>query len=227
MEPSTTKNYRGRFEYLDAAGEHWPQLLTSLRDHALEPFDALMRRNPKLRPTSDSELRRAADQPEMTEVSRALEAWATSHDIRDGWILDAAVQTLVEWWRGNKKKGWFYTPQELNTLTFNPTFGTAWLPPGHWDEFRKAAGDHFRKELKKYRDTVARLRGADRKTLSQQAIWTVLWQRGKSVGQIRLWEGRKHGRKPSEANIQRRVNKFAASIGLTLRPAIHGPQKKT
>ena len=55
MQPSNEKNYRGRFEYLEAAGEHWPELLTSLRDHAFDPFDAL-----KLRPTNYSELCRHA-----------------------------------------------------------------------------------------------------------------------------------------------------------------------
>ena len=173
----------------------------------------------------------------MTEVCSALEAWATSHDIGDGWMFDAAVQTLVEWsrlkqetgWVSMEENGWVYRPQELDTPVFNPSFGSMWLPllPMRWSEFKKEMDKSYLEQLQKYRKTVAPLWGADRKKLSEQAIWTVLWQRGKSVGQIRLWEGRKHGRKPSEANIQRRVNKFAASIGLTLRPAIHGPQKKT
>ncbi len=55
----------------------------------------------------------------------------------------------------------------------------------------------------------------------------VLFQRGKTPGEIRLREMHERKRKLSEATIQKQVGQFAASIGLTLRPAKHGRHKKT
>jgi hypothetical protein len=74
---------------------------------------------------------------------------------------------------------------------------------------------------------VAELWGIGGKALSQPAIWTVLWQRGKSPGYIRLREHRRTGRQPTLQNIQARVHEFAESIGITLREQKRGRRRNT
>ena len=236
-------NTRGRLEYLEAARKHWPELLVSLRESAAAPFAALMGlRSTEELPASYSRLCQQADHPvEMRDLCSALRKWASSHGIRDQWILDAAVQTLAQWWRqsraaeeGLKRKQaltnknalepraeakaemrWFYTPDDPGE--FKPSFGI-WLPAlTRWSEFKKHADTQYRKQLQEYRQRVTRWWSIDSKRLPDQAIWTVLWQRGKSAGQIRICKEVEQYRRVNESTIEMGVRRFAAAIGLKLR----------
>jgi hypothetical protein len=220
-------NFRGRFEYLEAIEEYWPETLRSLRAAALTPFVACVQVSSQPTPTTYAGLRhQLSDVPCIADVCSAVQSWATSQGIRDRWMFDAAVQTLAVWSKGNAKERWAYTPEMSGE--FNPTFGTMWLPSlMTWGEFKKVTDKQYREQLLDYRKRVACAWGSHSTAITQQAIWTVLFQRGKSPGEIRLWEMRERKRKLSEANIHVQVRAFAASIGVTLRPAKHGPKNQT
>ena len=153
-------DFRGRFEYLDAIAEHWPEVIRALRAAALPPLVACMHMGSPPIPTTYSGLRgQVSDTPGIKDVCSALQSWATSYGIRDHWMCDAAVQTLAVWSRGNAEERWFYTPPVSEMFT--PTFETVWLPllmP--WGEFKKSTDKHYREQLKDYRNRVANAWGA-------------------------------------------------------------------
>lgn len=226
MSTAAKINYGGRFEYLEATQVHWPELLSTLGSHVLESFSVGVKGRRTAAPITYAEL---CEEVSNTEACGRLKEWAESHGIVDRWLLDAAVQTLAEWSRGHDQKRWYYTPNDLDTPDFHLTIGGHWVPelvPGwgtSWATFQEHTEQHVWEELQKYRKKVAALWGADKKTLSQQANWTVLFQRGMSPGRIRIWQP---GPKHSLENIQARVHKFAKSIGLTLRAQKTGRRRK-
>ena len=61
-----------------------------------------------------------------------------------------------------------------------------------WREFKQDTERQFRKQLQEYRRRVTQWWAIDSNALPEQAIWTVLWQQGKSPGQIRIWEAKRH-----------------------------------
>jgi hypothetical protein len=68
--------------------------------------------------------------------------------------------------------------------------------------------------------------GEGQPKLSQSAVWTVLWQRGKSPEAIRTHYLKTTGKNVSLANIQLRVHAFADSAGLSLGTSKAGPGEK-
>jgi hypothetical protein len=65
--------------------------------------------------------------PELQGVHQAVRNWADALGIRNAWILDAAIQSMRAWGLGAKIGKWAYTPDELKTPTFQPSFGI-WIP---------------------------------------------------------------------------------------------------
>jgi len=217
-------NFRGRFEYLEAAREHWPELLGSLHSQALARFVEFREAYRGEVPLTYSALGGSIEsEPKASEVCGALKSWADEYGISDAWLLDAAVQTLAVWASGGTEMRWHYLAPEV-PAPFQPAFGTAWVPPlTQWRDFKASTDKSYREQLQAYRQGVLRWWAAEAKGMPDQAIWTVLFQRGKSPGEIRLWEQRK-GHRIEEATIQMGVRRFAASIGLTLRAPRHGPK---
>ena len=97
-----------------------------------------------------------------------------------------------------------------------------WIPGvATWASFRADAQTRLTKQLARYRKEVNEIWGSGSPKFAEHAIWTVLWQRGKSPGWI------KHNRKlGSEANVQMRVHEFAKAIGLPLRKSHVGPKAR-
>jgi hypothetical protein len=158
--------------------------------------------------------------PELHPVLEALQQWAQAHDIQDPWIWDAAVQSMYDWARGGTVGTWTYLPKELKKPRFQPRFGI-WIPYFmKWDDFKTAAGRIYRSDLARYRAEVRKRWGEGKR--SQHAVWTLLWQQGKSPEAIRNWHLRTTGKKVSLASIQQGVHAFAASAGLTLRKSKAG-----
>ncbi len=197
-------NYAGRFEFLAATQRRWPELLASLPKTCQRTPEGAW-------PATFSEIQSAR---EHRQCARAILEWARTYSVKDAWILDAAVQTV-----GTPELGqWNYTPRSLPIPEFAPRFGV-WLPSPttQWSWFRKITRDHFTQQLDEYRKTVAGIWGVRKRALEVHAGWTVLWQRGKSPGQIRNWHRRTAQADDTVANIQMSVTAFAQSIGLTLR----------
>jgi hypothetical protein len=105
--------------------------------------------------------------------------------VQDDWILDAAIQTMHTWVRGGPVEKWGYVPKELKAPKFEPRFGY-WFPQFlEWAEFKKLSGALYRRELASYRAEVRNMWGEGQSSLSEHAVWTVLWQQGKSPEAIR------------------------------------------
>jgi hypothetical protein len=214
-------NFRGRFEFLEATTRHWP-----------EPLNALLRLKPNLPTfgtTPPPDLSELGTVDGGSELQEAVWSWSERFQIRDAWIRDAAVQTVVANANG-EQRGWKYTPPELELGVLEFRIGS-WIPPvaerrgQQWPVFKRTAMKVFLTKLERYRKDTERLWGAKQSSLALHAEWAVLWQRGKSPDYIRMWNERIHQRPVSLANIQTRVSEFAKAIGLTLRASRPGRVK--
>lgn len=222
MKPSPAKavNFRGRFEYLQGLQELWPLLLRNLQEVTIPTL-------PTLAPESFRELARIS---ECAAVCDAIRAWAQLHEIRDKWILDAAVQTLFKR-EAQTPPRWSYVPPEMPVAVFQLS-QAMWIPPfapegQSWTEFKQNVSRNFRKQLEEYRRSVQRMWCAKHRELAIQAEWTVLWQRGSTPGQLQIRHRKKHGENISVALIQQSVHAFADAVGLTLREGRKGPKRRS
>jgi hypothetical protein len=214
-------NFRARFEYLEATVKHWPELLGSLPLVDISP-QAMGRW-----PDTIAELNQLR---EFDEGRQAILEWAKQHSIKDVWILDAAVQTVS---KDSARERWHYIVSELPIQEFAVTFGT-WFPmqflesgPVTWAEFKKTAVATFNRKLKEYHQAVETTWGVERPSLKRHAVWTVLWQKGKSAEQISQYERSTEKSRVTAASILISVHAFAAEIGLTRRDARSGPKRRT
>jgi hypothetical protein len=215
-------NFRGRFEFLEAVERLWP-----------EPLKAVLYLKPKLPkfgltlPTGLSDLDAFVGTGELQD---AIWSWAERFEIRDAWIRDAAVQTVISNATG-ENAAWKYIPPELDPGVLEVRIGS-WFPmiatpDGQtWTAFKRTAKKVFERKLELYGKETRRLWGENQPALALHAEWTVLWQRGKSPEHIRNWNYRIHDRNVSLANIQTRVSDFAEAIGLTLREGRSGPARR-
>src|SRR5437588_10705395 len=139
-QPSSSPvNFRGRFEYLTAKQKHWPDLLATLPRGTCGPL-----RRDQRQLMAWPELGAI---PELGSCVEALLKWARTHRVTDGWILDAAVQTMAYEDTGR----WHYLAGEILVPKFAPEFGY-WLPEGvSWKEFQNQTKRHFTEQLKLYR----------------------------------------------------------------------------
>ena len=217
-------NLLGRLIFLRATERHWPEPLNSLLDANVvlpdfgtpEPFKV-------------SQLTHRAG---GEEVRQQIEVWADRLLIRDSWIQDAALQTLIRCSR-TRARIWYYHCTEMRPQSFTLRL-PPWTPPSiigtplytsEWKTFQTNAVQALQTELKQYRARTARVFGGDRPLLAMHALWTALWQRGKTAAQIQLWLDHTYRRKVTATNIQIRVREFADDIGLTLRKNKSGPSR--
>jgi hypothetical protein len=217
-------NLLGRLIFLRATERHWPEPLNSLLDAnvVLPDFGT-----PE--PLEVSQLMHRAG---GKEVGQQIEAWADRLQLRDSWIQDAALQTLIQCAR-TRARIWYYHCAEMRAKSFSLQL-PPWTPPSiigtptnmrEWKTFQRNATRTFRTQLKQYRARTESVFGGDRPLLAMHALWTALWQRGKTAAQIQLWLERTHRRKVTATNIQIRVREFADDIGLTLRKSKSGPSR--
>ena len=221
-------NFGARFAYLKAIETHCPEVLKSLRDTTFPLYRNCWERNGKRFAIKNlaqvSKASQFAHPKGFRNVERALRRWGKSHGFRDAWILDVALESMCRWVSETNISTGTYFPENLVTPQFIPKFGY-WIPFHQpWPEFKRSADEIYRRALAKYRAEISNLWGDSHPKLSQHAVWTVLWQRGKSPEAIRLHHLRSTGRNVSLANIQKCVHAFAAGAGLTLRAAKAGPR---
>jgi hypothetical protein len=224
--PDKTINFAARFEYLSAIEVHWPDVMKSLRQRAFPAYRTWLERTspetarPTLAGLSDA-LERGASL-KINQLDGAIRRWAETHGFHDAWLRDVALQSMHGWARGGTASKWTYLPEELDTPGFQPNFGH-WIPfYMSWPEFKRLADERYRREQAQYRAQVRTLWGEGQPKLSQSAVWTVLWQRGKSPEAIRMHHLRTAGKSVSLANIQLRIHAFAESAGLSLRASKAG-----
>jgi hypothetical protein len=214
-------NFLGRFEFLDATERCWPALLSSLL--APQPAIPVFRGNPPLRFSQISAI------PECDIVRHAILKWAKMHNIRDSWLYDAALQTLIAHHR-SPVTHWQYEDTKLKLEVFEATIGV-WIPDGlphgqSWQNFSNDAIENFKAQLEDYRRRTNLMWGVLRPGMRLHAEWTALWQSGYSPAKIRIWHQQMRQvstakvRTPqvSISTVQMRVRAFAKAIGLTRRP---------
>ena len=206
-------NYGGRFVYLETIDKQWPELLDALCAQCLPAF--LM----TVPPANRSELANftaLCSYPGAEACVGQLRAWAAESNLRDEWILDAAVQTL-RYMAAPRPTRWVYIAPDLPVPTFEAKFESAWIPAMmDWPNFKKDLTEQLWARLEPYRKEVSPIWGNDRRSLGMQAMWTVWWQRKHSPAQIRIKNSSLGLPEVSRVNIQNGIRSFARSIGLTL-----------
>jgi hypothetical protein len=218
LNKTALSNIPGRVVYLQTTVSYWPELIRSL------PWHNWQRAHPNARPETFREMETAAG---FEQNCAALEKWARKNEIKDLWIWDAAVQTLMNSPPGSMPTVWLYVSPEFPVEPLSLILGH-WIPELlPWSQFKKAVTKHFGEKLKMYRRSRVELWGSTRTSLAPQAKWTVLWQRGKTAGQIRSHLPRLHSREVSPDGIAMGIRSFASSIGLTLREGRSGPSRRT
>jgi hypothetical protein len=219
--PEKPINFGARFAYLKAIEAHWPEVLESLRGTVFPLYRKCWESNRKRFVIKNlAQVSRASQLARPTgfrNVERALRRWGKSHGFRDAWMLDVALESMSSWVNDTNISTGTYFPESLITPQFTPKFGY-WIPHHQtWPEFRRSGDETYRRELAKYRTEISTLWGDGQPKLGQHAVWTVLWQQGKSPGAIQLYQFRMSRQKVTLANIQLRMHAFAGSAGLTLR----------
>lgn len=228
--PNQTINFAARFEYVAALEVHWPQVMTSLQENILPVYRRCLESTGEslalqtLTGLCDA-LGRGAS-PELQQVALAVRTWAEEHGFRDAWLEDVAVQSMHGWAHDGAESKWTYFPEELVIPKFQVDFGH-WFPGNaEWPKYKRIADRTYRCERAAYRARVRKVWGVGYSKLGQQAVWTVLWQRGGSPEAIQLKHFRTTGQKVSVSNIQKCVHEFAASAGLSLRVNKRGRSAK-
>jgi hypothetical protein len=225
--PEKNINYAARCEYLSAIELHWTDVMESLRLNAFPVYRTCQEAtDPDTVPQTLAGLSDAVERGaslEINQLESAVRTWAETHGFRDVWLRDVAIQSMHSWARGGTMSKWTYLPEELDTPRFQPDFG-CWIPFfTKWPEFKRLTDERYRRAQAEYRSKVKTLWGEGQPKLSQSAVWTVLWQRGKSPEAIRIHHLKTTGKNVSLANIQLRVHAFADSAGLSLRASKAGP----
>jgi hypothetical protein len=228
MPPDKTINFAARCEYLSAIEVLWPDVTESLRLRAFPLYQKYFEsadQGMALQTVAALEDALKRDAPmEIRQVKLAVRRWAKEFGFQDAWLRDAALQSMHNWAGGGTMSKWTYLPEGLDTPTFQPEFGV-WIPFfTKWPEFKRLTDERYRRALAQYRAEIRTLWGEGQPKLSQTAVWTVLWQRGKSPEAIRIHHLKTMGKNISLANIQLRVHAFAASAGLSLRMNKAGPR---
>jgi hypothetical protein len=214
-------NFAARFEYLQAIEQQRPNVLSDLLSQTFAVYQTFLQSNSKgsaLRTLAHlSAALRDGPSPDLIDFDQALHKWANTQGFQDAWIWDAAVQTMYRWAQGGTVGKWGYVPEELDPPKFQPSFGY-WIPQyGEWADFKKVTDAIYRRALANYRAEVRKMWGEGHRSLSESAVWTVLWQQGKSPAAIRQRHFTTTRQKLSLAAIQQGVHAFAESAGVTLR----------
>jgi hypothetical protein len=234
--PNKTINFAARFEYIGALEVDWPQVMTSLQEKVLPVYRRCLESRGEslalqtLVGLSDA-LGRGAS-PELQQVALAVRTWAEEHGFRDAWLEDVAVQSMHSWAHGGAESKWTYFPEDLVIPKFQVDFGH-WFPVrgftgyAEWPQFKGGADRKYRRERAAYRARVRKVWGVGYSKLGQHAVWTVLWQRGRSPEAIQLKHFRTTRQKVSDSNISKCVHEFAAAAGLSLRVNKRGVPRNT
>ena len=214
-------NFAARFEYLQAIEQHRPNVLSDLLSKTFAVYQTYLQSNSQgtaLRTLAHlSAVLQDRPSPELIDFDQALHKWANAQGFQDAWIRDAAVQSMDRWAQGVVVGKWVYFPEELDPPKFQPSFGY-WIPQyGEWADFKKVTDLIYRRALANYRAEVRKMWGEGQMSVSASAVWTVLWQQGKSPAAIQQKHFRTTGQKLSLAAIQQGVHAFAESAGVTLR----------
>lgn len=148
--------FAARFAYLEAIEEHWPEVMSSLREGVFEEYRRCLPAMPN-NELSDWRQLEAAWHTSLSGPLKAfvaaLQKWMGEHRFRDEWILDAAVQRLCAWSHGNGIE-LCYRPRDLKTERFQPRFGI-WMPVyTPWPQFKKEMDAIYRAESVRYRRKV-------------------------------------------------------------------------
>jgi hypothetical protein len=214
----------GRVLYLEALDRIWPEMLVALRRDVYPSYI------PPLGPTTRFGVCRdsyesVSQDSSLDTLRQRLQYWADHFDIRDEWLLDAALTTMC-WARQAEQftncwDAWLYVYHfpvlELHLNT------EIWLPPEivrfgrreSWDEFRDRIISALNSQLREYRSLVFDHYGAASTQTATHAEWTARFQKRESYATIAASLPVNY--KNAEETVKRGVRRFAEDVGLTLR----------
>ena len=224
VSPVDTGNIPGRVAYLRALNAEWPEVLEELRDDVAPKYADLWKDMPAAPSNSlslsfiENEIKILAKIKDEINSNPYWRRWMRTFAIKDEWILDAALETIS--WNYSSKDttaGWFwlYVPETRNPV-FSPTFDhNLWIPSEPWASFGKRIRAQISGQLSQYRRDCNRRTGTSKPELKRDAIWTVRYQKG--VLAREMAEELREGYEEPEQAVYRAIDRFAKSIGLTLR----------
>jgi hypothetical protein len=226
-------NLAGRDAYFQALHELWPELLSELMENIAPQFASLWADRPA--PTGIMEQRFkwhavVLSRFRSPENKARLSLWARGYRVKDAWILDAAVNTIIYHYEAGDgdllKNGdwvWMYVPSYLRIpFEIEPFQDASWVPSNFsqfgmgetWGEFSRRIRSQLDAQLAAYRLQVNARRGIGKGNLSRDAAWTVRYQKGETAKAIAA-ELRGPYRDHGQA-VFRAIDRFAKSIDLTL-----------
>jgi hypothetical protein len=221
--------YGSRLAFVNALQLGFPELLTALDHEVYQPFKRQWKHDPppEQGPTVDGTplkelLTRVGDGLCPANPVSALCAWILSFNIRDPWLIDAAIATIRAWAFGDRRPGWHCDTPQLEVLPFAPRFG-AWLPVAidksgalSREQFRKETTDSFNRQLKSYLEGVELKWGVGKDHLEEHAKWTALRFAGLSFAEIADRCRLSHRSRDRVGTVEKAVRRFAQRIGLTI-----------
>ena len=226
-------NLTGRFEYLLALQQFWPEFWQSLRSEVLDV--------------------EAPSNFDIDAANRIFYEWVLRWGVIDDWLQEAAWQTLCTWSKPGvcdrmfTEECWFvWIPSRVPIGNFEPRLDNP--SPGFKVKkgtsrevalvlrsinqtafaespaaFEKRMLTQFRAQLKQYRKQYEQSFWTYRRkpSLIEHANWTALYQKGETPKSIRnIFNSDKKDQAVLDA-----IHKFSDAITLTLRPQKAGPPK--
>jgi hypothetical protein len=249
-------SWRGQFEFLRAIQTHWPEFWESLKRDVFDACEYFAVAEQHGFPSPEMkfvvEQRFAswcrsvgiADQWLVSAGHSTLITWAQWGAHRDQWLSNPKFPCFTYYPERSQDHSSGYpafspvivdpyaiatiTEAENTEISKDPNLKDmfhAFAPRESIQDFKKRMHDQFERQLSQYARVYQRHVGLGR-LVKRDAIMTVLYQRGKSLGEIKLWQGRQPGQKLGLEAIRKAITEFAASIDLKLRLAKAGKTSK-
>jgi len=218
--PAEANNIPGRFAYLKALNRLRPEVLQKLRDDVAPKYADLWTDVPEFQSNTIgldrmSRLVSLEDEMRTPRSMSILSGWAREFKVRDKWIFDAAVNTII--WNysySSVKRRWFWLPPDSPNPPFSPTIRDEWYPSEPWGKFKERIGAQINSQLAQYRSDCKKRNNTSKPELKRDAEWTVRYQRGERAKDIAAELSRRY-EQPAQA-VYRAIDRFAKEIGLTL-----------
>jgi hypothetical protein len=224
--PNDKDDLAGRQHYFWALQKHWPEVLNVLQSEVFPVYQPRWHEGDLQRVPILESWGQLQSDPDRSELFERLKHWANQFRITEDWIFEAALETLLIYSPGPplwKARGdewlWRYRPKGFHPLFEAKLENTVWYPTQlgwseSWDAFKNRFESQLSAQLAEYRRMVERKFGIGRDRIDRDAEWTVRYQRGIPALEIAIGLT---GYSDPEQAVYRAVERFAASIGLTLR----------
>src|SRR5579871_960759 len=193
----------GRYAYLKALDQHWPELIHALHRDVAPLYRPALGGSPKKPFVTRDKWERLCNDRDRVALREKLTYWAEHYSLKDHWILDAALQTMCYQHDPKEEKPlpqpwiWVYVAESHDIYgdPFVPKFeNNLWCPPAQetWEDFSGRMRSQFLKQLSAYRNEAKKRYAVGKTDIDVEATRTVLYQQGKRahelVGDLKAYE---------------------------------------